>query len=791
VTRGFSVRFLVCGVAALSLVGGAAAQEDKRPTGETYDQILARLGDGMLENIVIRGEHNARTDARAHKRFYTDLQPLADLQPYTPQQQVTGTIRVSGLYLHDGLIMDQWIRDFERFQPGAKVEIVQHGTIASGAVDIETGPRISDRLRAVSEYERATGLRMFEIDWATGSYDVPGWSPGFVIFVHKDNPIAHLIVAQLDGIFGGARTGGWKGTRWDPGSARGPEKNLRNWGQLGLKGEWADKPIHIYGRPLKYNIQLGFERKVFGGGDVWNENTLEYSHEMNPDFTRYTSSVEMVKDMAADKYGIVFADMGSNMPGVRPVPLGATAKGPFVPISLGSLRDRSYPLFIEEWAEARQEPGKPLKPIVKEFMRFMLSREGQDGIQRDGKWIPIPATRAREMTAKLDTVGPRVDPRELGLQTDMLAPKKWDGESPDETGRIDPKHAYYTKRFDLSGLPSYAPGEQLSGSIRMPASGQLMASTAGPALIAAFRKAQPGVTFDLKDGDVIDHQVDLSIGRKWTTYFAGEFYDFQLKYDRSPREFQIATGAYDVPGWSPAIAIFVNQANPIKGLTVRQLDGIFGGPRRGGWVSTTWRRQAGRGADENIRNWSQLGVTGTCASQPIHVYVPPLKYHLMSVFERKILVGGNMWNDGAREIPLALKPDKTRTQPGRDRVAAVLRDRCGITFADPGVTVPGARLVPIAADKTGPFVLPTIDSVADRSYPLHLEEYAYADQLPGQPLDPKLKEFLRFVLSREGQEIIARDGKWLPLTPAIAVAERARLDAVIPQVVAPKVEKKK
>jgi ABC-type phosphate transport system substrate-binding protein len=782
---------LALGTAALALSVGAGAQEDKSPTKETYQQIHDRLGDGMLENIVIRGEHNARTDARAHKRFYTDLSPLADLPAYVPKQQVAGTLRVSGLYLHDGLIMDQWVKDFARFQPGVKLVISQHGTIASGKVDIETGPRISDRLRAASEYERSVGQRMFEIDWATGSYDVPGWSPGFVIFVHKDNPIAHLSVAQLDGIFGGAHTGGWKGTRWDATSARGPEKNLRTWGQLGLKGAWADKPIHIYGRPLKYNIQLGFERKVFGGGDVWNENTREYSHEMNADGTRYTSSVEMVKDMAADPYGIVFSDMGSNIPGVRAVPLGATAKGPFVPISLPSLRSRSYPLFIEEWAEARLAPGKPLDPMIKEFLTFMLSREGQDAIQRDGKWIPIPAARSRAMIAKLDTIGPRVDPRELGLQTDMLAPKKWDGESPDETGMVDAKRSYYAPRFDLSALPAYTPTAQVSGTIRMPASGQLFASSMGQALIAAFKAKQPGVDFALADGDLIDGKVDLSLGRKWTSYFAGEVLDYQLKFNRSPREFQVATGAFDVPGWNPALAILVNAANPIKGLTIRQLDGIFGGPRRGGWVGTTWRRQAGRGADENIRSWGQLGVTGICATQPIHVYVPPLKYHLMSVFERKVLVGGNMWNDSAREIPLALKPDKSRTVPSADRAAAVARDACAITFASAGFARPGTRLVPIATDAAAPFVLPTLTTVQDRSYPLVLESYAYADQLPGQPLDPKLKEFLRFVLSRDGQEIVQRDGKWLPLTPTVAAAERAKLDAVIAQVVAPKVEKTK
>lgn len=762
---------------ALLLAGGCATpHEDKRPTGETYQQILGRLGDGMTENLVIRSEHDSRTDARKHARFYTDLQSLDDFPRYRPKRKLSGTITISGLYLHDGLIKDQWIEAFESYHPDVEVKILQKGTIASGAVDIQTGPRIQDRIREVAEYQKSTGEYLFEIDWATGSFDVPGWSPGFVIFVHEDNPVANLTMEQLDGIFAGARTGGWKALEWDPSSARSADKNIRTWGELGLTGEWADQPIRIYGRPLKYNIQLGFERKVFDGGDVWNENTKEYSHEMNPDGTRYTSSVEMVKDMSQDRYGIVFSDMGSLRPGIRAVPIGKTADGPFVAITRDTLRDRSYPLFIEQWAQVRLGPGEKLKPLVKEFLTFMLSREAQDAIQRDGKWITLPASHAAAMREKLESVGRPVDPKMLSLHIPYVIPAKWDGESPDETGEIDPTKSYYDKAFDLSGLPSYTGPEQVSGTIRMPASGQFVASGAGQRLMREFNRLQPGVSFDLQDGDVNKGEVDLSIGRKWTPYFAGEYYSFQMKHDYSPREIELATGSFDVPGWNPAIAIFVGNENPIEGLTIRQLDGIFGGPRRGGWVSTTFRRQAGRGADENIRWWRDLGVTGVCANRPITVYVPPLRYHIMSVFERKVLVGGNIWNDDSREIPAAIGADGKLLAPSVSRVESVADNACGITFANPADGVPGTRMVPIAADSGSPFVGPTRSSVRDRSYPLHLETYAYVDAAPGEPLSAPVREFLSFVLSREGQDIIQKDGKWLPLTAAEIQQQRDKIE---------------
>ena len=770
-TAGALIAFAgVIGVAALAQTTGYVS---------LYDAAVAKYGDGLYENLKIRSAHDASTETRQGKSFYPATMDLGDVPPYVPTRQFSGTIRVSGGYLVLGKVGQLWTEGFEKFQPGVKVVASAGGDLASGQIDIQTGPRVNDRLVEASKFEGRTKHRVFEIDWATGSYNVPGWSPAFAIFVNKNNPLNQLSLQQLDGIFGGARSGGWDGTTWRSDVARGPEKNIRTWGQLGLTGEWADKPIHVYGRPLKYNIQLGFERKVFHGGDIWNENTREYSHELNPDGTRYTSAIEMAKDLSKDPYGICFDDIGSTDPStLKLLAVAASSDTPAYPLTLENLHSRQYPLFVEEWAEVNQEPGKPLAPLVKEFLTYMLSREGQDAIRQDGKWIPVPPATSRAQLKKLDSLGQIVKPAELGLQVLEISPSISDGEGPDETGKVQAQRPYYSNKFNLGDLPSYRPEQTVSGTIRLPGRGELLASTIGQSWMRGFEKYHPDVKFDTTGGSLGAGQIDVQVGRKWTMYFAGEYMQFQMAHKHSPLEIQVATGSYDVPGWSPAISIFVNKKNPLARLTVEQLDGIFGGPRRGGWVGTAWRRVIGRGADKNIRTWGQLGLTGAWANKPIHVYGPPVKYHIMTVLERKVLEGGNMWNDSMREHPLAIGPDGARTVPGAELVKAVAADPYGITFSQAEFGTSDVNLLPIGGS-AWPAVLPSLASVRNRTYPLSLEVYAYLDPTPGKPLDPKLKEFLRYVLSREGQEAVQRDGKWLPLTAALVQDQRKKLDAIV------------
>src|SRR6202000_1526247 len=112
-----------------------------------------------------------------------------------------------------------------------------------------------------------------------------------------------------------------------------------------------------------------------------------------------------------------------------------------------------------------------------------------------------------------------------------------------------------------------------------------------------------------------------------------------------PIEISMFTGAYDVPGWNEAQGVFVHADNPLKQLTLKQLDGIFGTLRDGGWVGTTWHTEYpySRGADENIRTWGQLGLTGEWKDKPIHPGGQNLRGHPTLPFFDVIVRGSDQF----------------------------------------------------------------------------------------------------------------------------------------------------
>jgi phosphate transport system substrate-binding protein len=339
---------------------------------------------------------------------------------------------------------------------------------------------------------------------------------------------------------------------------------------------------------------------------------------------------------------------------------------------------------------------------------------------------------------------------------------------------------YYTKRWNLDDLPSYKPEQQVSGALRVWGSGYFAQGKLGQYWEEEFRKRQPGVTFEyhlkapaLGIPALCTAQADIAPSRHITW---DETLMFQRVFERDPVEIPFVTGSLNVPGWNYAIGIFVNDANPISKLTMKKLDGIFAAERDGGYEGTTWNTEIARGPEKNIRTWGQAGLTGEWAAKPIHVYGDNLRYHIPRTFERLVFQGGDKWNEHLHEYANFKNPDGTNTLEAQQVLDAVAKDPLAIGYSTVAYPTAHTKVLSIASKDGGPYVELNLENVRNRSYPLADEVYFYFDHAPGKPVDPKVKEFVRYVLSREGQDAVQRDAKYLPLTAEIVKAQLRKLE---------------
>ncbi len=358
------------------------------------------------------------TKSRAVKRYYTKEFELGGLPSYVPEQQVSGVIRQWGNnYIEDSPLVRVWEAEFQKFHPNVRFadnlssSAVAFPGLIAGVADLAPMGRqaLWDELKGF-EREGASGgsegssnIDVVEIVMATGSFDVRGWTFALGIFVHQDNPLAKLTLDQLDGVFGAERSGGWDGLTWRPELARGPEKNVRTWGQLGLVGEWAEKPIHVYGYNLKYHFTDEIDKKVLKGSGKWNEGLRMYSNAagQKADGSLTGAGELMMRDLSNDRYGIAYTGMPFKTPQTKALALSARAGEPFVELTLDTVQARRYPLLRDVYYYLKREKGKPVDAKSREFLRYVLSREGQAAVQRDGKYLPLTAEAAAAQLKKL------------------------------------------------------------------------------------------------------------------------------------------------------------------------------------------------------------------------------------------------------------------------------------------------------------------------------------------------------------------------------------------------------
>jgi phosphate transport system substrate-binding protein len=222
--------------------------------------------------------------------------------------------------------------------------------------------------------------------------------------------------------------------------------------------------------------------------------------------------------------------------------------------------------------------------------------------------------------------------------------------------------------------------------------------------------------------------------------------------------------------------IIVNKDNPPTKITRKQLNGILGSVRDGGWVGTTWHPEFRRGADQDIRSWGQLGLGGEWASRHITPHGYSLRYASAIEFSNKVLQASDKWNGYLGAYANYRRPDGRVYLEADQIFDQVRRDPGAIGYARYHDGFPkDIKILAVSRDDSGPFVEYSIDTLQDRSYPLWGDQSFWVSLKPGQKLDPKVREFIRFVLSQEGQELVQKDGKYLPLTAEVVREELRRL----------------
>ncbi len=298
--------------------------------------------------------------------FAVELDPA--LQSYKAVSGVSGNLRSVGSDTLNNLEA-LWSEGFKREYPGVKISIEGKGSSTAPPALIEGtaqfGPMSREmKPKEIDDFEKKFGYKPSRVRVAVDS---------LAVFVNKDNPIKCLTLKQLDGIFSKTRKGGGK--------------NIKTWGDLGLTGEWMDKPISIYGRNSASGTYAYFKEVALFQGD-YKDGVKEQP-----------GSSAVVQGIASDKYAIGYSGVGYKTADVKTVAL-AVKEGKCYDATAENAYSEDYPLSRFLYIYFNKNPNQPLDPLRAEFLKYVFSKEGQQIVIKDG-FYPVSKALADEELANV------------------------------------------------------------------------------------------------------------------------------------------------------------------------------------------------------------------------------------------------------------------------------------------------------------------------------------------------------------------------------------------------------
>lgn len=311
---------------------------------------------------------------------------------FQPQLVQRGTLRIWGDTYMSSVVL-AWEARFRKYHPEVQFDTRLMGTdtgmpgLYSGVADIALFGRASNTTEN-DGFLHTLQYRPLQLRLMTGSLNVAGMSYAPVLFVAKSNPLQHLTLTQVDAIFGCGQSG--------------ESAPAKTWGDVGLGGEWKDKPIHVYTFDMESGSGLFLLHALQGESRKMNWTIIrEYSDERRSDGSIYESGQQTMDALRRDPYGLAVSGLRYADGEVKALALAVRRGFPYVEATRVTLIEGSYPLTRVTYAFVNQPPGQSVSPLVEEFLRFVYSNEGQSLIAASSDFLPLSTQDAAQQVLSL------------------------------------------------------------------------------------------------------------------------------------------------------------------------------------------------------------------------------------------------------------------------------------------------------------------------------------------------------------------------------------------------------
>lgn len=286
-----------------------------------------------------------------------------ELPSYKPVSGISGNLNSIGSDTLNNL-MTYWVEGFKKHYPNVNIQIEGKGSSTAPPALIEG----TAQLGPMSRKMKAEEIDAFEKKYGYKPKMVAVAIDALAVYVHKDNPIKSMTLQQVDSIFSKTRKRGGK--------------PVSTWGDLGLTGDWASKPISIYGRNSASGTYGFFKEHALKKGDFRDE------------VKEQPGSASVVQGCESDLGGIGYSGIGYKTSGVKAIPL-ADKESPVEP-NQKNAETFKYPIARYLYVYVNKDPAKPMDPLVLEFIKYVCSKEGQQVTVKDG-YFPLTNKKAQEV----------------------------------------------------------------------------------------------------------------------------------------------------------------------------------------------------------------------------------------------------------------------------------------------------------------------------------------------------------------------------------------------------------